>query len=40
MFGFVENYVVRAVGVREAGKVQDKPEVLEQAKKLAQELVG
>ncbi len=40
MFGFVENHVVRAVGVREAGKVKETAEPLEQAKKLAQKLAG
>ena len=40
MFGFTDNYVVRAVGVREAGAVKDRPEAMEQARKLAKELVG
>jgi multimeric flavodoxin WrbA len=40
MFGFNDNYQIRAVGVRDAGVVKDQPETLEQAKKLAQELVG
>ena len=40
MFGFAENYVVRALGVREAGEVKNKPEALERAQKLAQELAG
>jgi multimeric flavodoxin WrbA len=40
MFGFIDNFVVRAVGVRDAGDVKGKPEPLDQAKKLAQELVG
>ncbi len=40
MYGFTDNLVVRAVGVREAGAVQDRPEPLEQAKKLVQQLVG
>ena len=40
MFGFTGNFVVRAAGVREAGAVKDQPEPLEQAEKLAQELVG
>jgi multimeric flavodoxin WrbA len=40
MFGFTDNYLVRAVGVREPGAVKDKAGPLEQAKKLAQKLVG
>ena len=40
MFGFAENYVVRAVGVQGAGEVKDKPEVLNQARNLARQLVG
>jgi len=40
MFGFTHNYLIRAVGVRDAGEVNNRPEVLEQAKKLARELVG
>jgi hypothetical protein len=40
MFGFTDNYLVRAIGVRDAGEVKNRPEVLEQAKKLARELVG
>jgi multimeric flavodoxin WrbA len=40
MFGFTDNFLVRAVGVRDAGEVKNKPEILEQAKKLAQQLVG
>jgi multimeric flavodoxin WrbA len=40
MFGFGENFVVRAVGVRDAGAVKDRPEPLERARKLAQDLVG
>lgn len=40
MFGFAENHVVRAVGVREAGEVEDRPEPLEQARKLARDMVG
>jgi hypothetical protein len=40
MFGFADNYVVRAVGVQGAGEVKDRPEPLEQAQKLARELVG
>jgi multimeric flavodoxin WrbA len=40
MFGFAGNFVVRAVGVQGAGEVKDKPEPLEQARKLARELVG
>lgn len=40
MFGFADNFVVRAAGVRDAGEVKDRAEPLEQAKKLAQELVG
>jgi multimeric flavodoxin WrbA len=40
MFGFASNFVVRAVGVQAAGEVQNKPEPLAQARKLAQDLVG
>jgi multimeric flavodoxin WrbA len=40
MFGFAENHVIRAVGVREAGEVKHRPKPLEQARKLARELVG
>ena len=40
MFGFSGSYLVRALGVRDAGEVKNKPATLEQAKKLAQELVG
>jgi multimeric flavodoxin WrbA len=40
MFGFTDNYLIRAVGVRDAGEVKNQPEVLEQAKKLAEQLVG
>jgi multimeric flavodoxin WrbA len=40
MFGFAGNFVVRAVGVRDAGEVKGKAESLEQAKKLAQDLAG
>ena len=40
MFGFTDNFVVRAVGVRDAGEVKEKKEPLEQAKKLAQDMVG
>jgi multimeric flavodoxin WrbA len=39
MFGFTDNYLVRAVGVRDAGEVKNKP-ALEQATKLAQKLAG
>jgi multimeric flavodoxin WrbA len=39
MFGFTDNYLVRAVGVRDAGKVNDNPAVLEQARELARTLV-
>ncbi len=40
MFGFNENFVVRALGVREAGAVKDRPETLEQSEKLARDLAG
>jgi len=40
MYGFAENHVVRAVGVREAGEVQDQKTPLEEARKLALALVG
>lgn len=40
MFGFDENFVVRAVGVQGAGEVKDKAEPLEQARELARKLVG
>jgi multimeric flavodoxin WrbA len=40
MFGFADNFVIRAVGVKEAGEVKNLPEPLTQARKLAQELVG
>jgi multimeric flavodoxin WrbA len=40
MVGFADNFLVRAVGVREAGEVKDLPEPLILAKKLAQELAG
>jgi len=40
MFGFGENHLVRAVGVHEAGAVQDQPGVLEEARNLARQLVG
>lgn len=40
MFGFSENYVIRALGVQGPGEVKDKPEILDQARKLARKLVG
>jgi multimeric flavodoxin WrbA len=40
MFGFTENYVIRALGVREAGEVKNQPAVLEQAQGLARKLMG
>jgi multimeric flavodoxin WrbA len=40
MFGFTDNSLIRAIGVREAGEVKKKAEILEQAKNLAQRLVG
>ncbi len=40
MFGFTDNYLVRAVGVKDTGAVQDQPETLAQAKKLAEQLAG
>jgi multimeric flavodoxin WrbA len=40
LFGFADNHLVRAVGVRDAGEVKNRPEVLEQARKLAEHLVG
>lgn len=40
MFGFTENHVVRALGVQGAGEVKDQPAILEQARKLAQQLMG
>jgi multimeric flavodoxin WrbA len=40
MFGFTDNFVVRAVGVQGAGEVKDRPEPLDEAKKLARELVS
>jgi multimeric flavodoxin WrbA len=40
MFGFEENAVVRAVGVQGAGEVEEKPEVLEQARNLAKHMVA
>ncbi len=40
MFGFVENHLVRAVGVLGAGEVKDRPETLEKARDLARRLVG
>jgi multimeric flavodoxin WrbA len=40
MFGFADSHVIRAVGVREAGEVKDKPAVLQRVQELAGELVG
>jgi len=40
MFGFSENYLIRALGVQGPGEVKDKPEILEQARELARQLVG
>lgn len=40
MFGFQENFLIRAVGVREAGEVLMKKEVLEAARQLAQKMVS
>jgi multimeric flavodoxin WrbA len=40
MFGFGDNFVVRAVGVQGAGEVKDKPEVLRQVQELARKLAG
>ena len=40
MFGFNENYLIRALGVQGPGEVKDKPEILEQARELARQLVG
>ncbi|MGQ9689268.1 MAG: flavodoxin family protein [Desulfobaccales bacterium] len=39
MFGFVENHLVRAVGVQGAGEVKNQPETLAQARELARRLV-
>jgi len=40
MFGFADNFVIRAAGVREAGEVNNRPEPLKQARKLAMVLIG
>jgi multimeric flavodoxin WrbA len=40
MFGFSENYVIRAWGVQGAGEVEEKPEILDQARALARQLVS
>jgi multimeric flavodoxin WrbA len=40
MFGFDDNYLVRAVGVQGAGEVKDKAEPLERARELARKLVS
>jgi multimeric flavodoxin WrbA len=40
MFGFDDNYLVRALGVQGAGEVKNQPEPLEQARELARQLVG
>ncbi len=39
MYGFSPNSLIRAVGVREAGEVKDKKEVLEKAKEMANSLI-
>ncbi|MEW6388010.1 MAG: flavodoxin family protein [Thermodesulfobacteriota bacterium] len=38
MFGFEENYLLRATGVFEAGQVKDRTEVLRQAEEIARKL--
>jgi hypothetical protein len=40
MFGFTENYLIRALGVQAPGEVKDKPGILDQARELARKLVG
>lgn len=40
MFGFAENYLVRALGVQGAGEVEGQPEILDQVRELARQLVG
>ena len=40
MFGFEDNHVIRSLGVQGPGEVRDKPEILDQARNLARQLVG